>query len=92
MPKTREQPPAVLVEWQAATQEYVDAREADEPIGPALARVRKAWLAIKNEPRVQTQSGRARIDDGNNATASIAAFAPACRRKTIGREDGTRWP
>ena len=45
-----EKPPAVLVEWQAATQAYVDAREANESLGPALARARKAWIAIKDEP------------------------------------------
>jgi hypothetical protein len=48
MPKAR--PPAVLVEWQAATQAYVDAKEADKPIKLALARARKAWVAIKDEP------------------------------------------
>jgi hypothetical protein len=48
MPKKH--PPAVLVEWQAAVQEYVDAKEANESIRPALARARKAWLAIRDEP------------------------------------------
>ena len=49
----RQKPPAILVEWTAATQAYVDAREANQPIGPALARVRKAWLAIKDEPEFE---------------------------------------
>jgi hypothetical protein len=51
MPKER--PPAVLVEWQAATQAYVDAKEANESLGPTLARARKAWLAIKDKPEFE---------------------------------------
>ena len=45
-----EKPPAVFVEWQAATQAYVDAKEANKPLKPALVRARKAWLAIRDEP------------------------------------------
>lgn len=48
MPKAH--PPAILVEWQSATQAYVNAKEANESIRPALARARKAWVAIKDEP------------------------------------------
>jgi hypothetical protein len=48
--RANKKPPAVLVEWQAATQAYVDAKEADQPLGSAQARVKKAWLAIKDEP------------------------------------------
>jgi hypothetical protein len=48
MPK--EKPPAILVEWQAATQEYVDAKEANKSLEPARVRARKAWLAIKDDP------------------------------------------
>jgi hypothetical protein len=46
--RANKKPPAVLVEWQAATQAYVDAKEADQPLGSAQARVKKAWLAIKD--------------------------------------------
>jgi len=45
-----EEPPAILVEWQQAMQNYVDAREANEPLEPALARLRKAWAALKDDP------------------------------------------
>jgi len=41
------EPPAAFVEWQQAV--YVDTREANEPLEPALTRVRKAWAAIKDE-------------------------------------------
>jgi hypothetical protein len=41
--------PAAFVEWQQAVQSYVDARESGKSLKPALARVRKAWLAIKDE-------------------------------------------
>ena len=49
-PISMKEPPAILVEWTTATQNYVDAREANEPLGPALTRLRKAWLAIKDDP------------------------------------------
>jgi hypothetical protein len=52
MPK--EQPPAVLVEWQAAVQAWADAMENNQPIKAAQARARKAWLAIKDDPRLET--------------------------------------
>ena len=44
------EPPAAFVEWQQAVQEYVDTREVNEPLEPALTRVRKAWLALKDDP------------------------------------------
>jgi hypothetical protein len=47
---SKDEPPAVLVEWTVATQAYVDAKEANKPIKAKLARARKAWLAIKDEP------------------------------------------
>jgi hypothetical protein len=48
--KPKQDPPAEFVEWQAATQAYVDAREADRSLKLALARARKAWLMIKDKP------------------------------------------
>jgi len=50
----KEQPPAVLVEWQAAVQAWADAMENNQPIKAAQARARKAWLAIKDDPRLET--------------------------------------
>jgi hypothetical protein len=48
----RQKPPAVLVEWQTATQAWADAKEANQLTAPILARARKAWLAIRDDPRL----------------------------------------
>ena len=47
-------PPAVLVEWQAAVQAWVDATENSQPIKAAQARAQKAWLAVRDDPRLDT--------------------------------------
>ena len=42
------EPPAVLVEWQAAVQAYVDARSTNTVTEAHRARAREAWAAIKD--------------------------------------------
>ena len=43
-------PPAVLVEWQKATQAYVTAKETNQLTEEIRNRAREAWLAIKDKP------------------------------------------
>ena len=46
--KPHREPPAELVEWTAACQEYCDARLAGQVTEAHRAKARETWLAVKD--------------------------------------------